>query len=50
MKVFVDANVLMDYILKREGFFEDAKRVYEICAENESVLAPHTISNMYYNL
>jgi predicted nucleic acid-binding protein len=24
MKVFVDANILIDYILKREGFFEDA--------------------------
>ncbi|GHT82241.1 hypothetical protein FACS1894125_4500 [Actinomycetota bacterium] len=49
MKVFVDANVLMDFILKRDGFYDDAKTVYESCAENEATLAPHTISNMYYN-
>ncbi|GHT39204.1 PIN domain-containing protein [Bacteroidia bacterium] len=48
MKVFVDANILIDYILKREGFFEDAKKVYEICVKNEAVLAPHTVTNMYY--
>lgn len=27
MKVFVDTNVVLDFLLKREGFFEDARMV-----------------------
>lgn len=31
MKVFVDTNVLLDFICKREPFFDSAKGVFAAC-------------------
>ena len=29
MKVFVDTNILLDYLLKRQPFYESAKKDFE---------------------
>ena len=35
MKVFLDTNVLVDYLNKREPFFADAAQVIDICGKND---------------
>lgn len=46
-KVLIDTNVLLDYLLEREPFFEDAKEVIVSCAEGKAkgCIAAHSISN-----
>ena len=34
-KILVDTNVLLDYFLTREPFFNDAKQIIEKCAEGK---------------
>ena len=34
MKVFLDTNVLVDYLNKREPFFADAAQVIDVCGSN----------------
>ena len=51
-KILIDTNVLLDYLLEREPFFEDAKKVILSCIEGNTkgCIAAHTISNMFYIL
>ena len=35
-KILIDTNVLLDYLLEREPFFEDAKKVVLSCANGET--------------
>ncbi len=51
-KILIDTNVLLDYLLEREPFFEDAKKVVLSCANGETrgCLAAHSISNMFFIL
>lgn len=51
-KILIDTNVLLDYLLEREPFFENAKKVILSCV-NEKVdacIAAHSISNMFFIL
>ena len=32
-RILIDTNVLLDYLLKREPFYEDARNVIMSCAE-----------------
>jgi predicted nucleic acid-binding protein len=52
MKLLVDANVLLDVALEREGFFEDSDAVVGWCQDHPGtgLIAWHTISNLYYLL
>lgn len=36
MRVFLDTNVLVDYLNKREPFFADAAQVIDICGRETS--------------
>ena len=47
-KILIDTNVLLDYLLEREPFFEDAKKVILSCTKGS--IAAHTISNMFFIL
>ena len=51
-KILIDTNVLLDYLLERETFFEDAKKVILSCAEGNTkgCIAAHSISNMFFIL
>lgn len=31
MKVLIDTNVILDVLCKREGFFEDADKIFKLC-------------------
>ena len=51
-KILIDTNVLLDYLLEREPFFEDAKKVILSCTDGETkgCIAAHSISNMFFIL
>lgn len=46
-KILVDTNVLLDYFLTREPFFNDAKQIIEKCAEGKinACIAAHSEEN-----
>lgn len=52
MVVLVDTNILLDYIMKREPFYEDAKKVMEICSTDsaDGCVALHTVTTFWYLL
>ena len=51
-KILIDTNVFLDYLLKREPFFEDAKNVILSCTEGNTkgCIAAHSVSNMFFIL
>lgn len=51
-KILIDTNVLLDYLLTREPFYEDAKKVVLACAEGKikGCIAAHSIPNMFFIL
>lgn len=51
-RILVDTNVLLDYLLTREPFYEDAKDIVVACTEGKAkgCIAAHSISNMFYIL
>lgn len=51
-KILIDTNVLIDYLLEREPFFEDAKEVILSCVEGneKGCIAAHSIPNMFFIL
>ena len=51
-KILIDTNVLLDYLLEREPFFDDAKKVILSCTEGniKGCIAAHSISNMFFIL
>ena len=52
MKVLIDTNVIIDFLLKRESFYKSSKEVLMKCThENvEGFIAIHSISNLWYVL
>lgn len=50
--ILIDTNVLLDYLLEREPFFEDAKKVILSCIDGKvrGCIAAHSIPNMFFIL
>lgn len=51
-KILIDTNVLLDYLLEREPFFEDAKEIMVLCTDGKvkGCIASHSIPNMFFIL
>ena len=51
-RILIDTNVLLDYLLTREPFYEDAKNVILSCVEGKTkgCIAAHSIPNMFFIL
>lgn len=51
-KILIDTNVLLDYLLEREPYFENAKKVVISCVEGKvkACIAAHSIPNMFFIL
>ena len=51
-RILVDTNVLLDYLLTRDPFYEDAKKIVSACVDGKikGCIAAHSISNMFYIL
>jgi len=53
MRVLFDANVIIDFIIKREPFSDNAAKAIELCVANNDIqasIAAHTIPNLFYIL
>ena len=50
MNVLIDTNVALDYFLKREGFAENAKRVFHevISGDINGCLSSSVVTDIYY--
>lgn len=51
-RILIDTNVLLDYLLTREPFYSDAKKIFIACTEGraQGCIAAHSVSNMFYIL
>ncbi len=51
-RILIDTNILIDYLLTREPFYEDAKAVVSSCVDGKTkgCIASHSISNMFFIL
>ncbi len=51
-RILIDTNVLLDYLLEREPFFEDAKEIMVSCTEGKAkgCIAAHSIPNIFFIL
>lgn len=51
-KILIDTNVLLDYLLEREPYFENAKKIVALCVEGKvkGCIAAHSICNMFFIL
>ena len=52
MRILYDADVIMDFILKRGSFSDDAEKIIAFCSKEniESCIASHTVPNLHYIL
>ena len=52
MRILLDTNVIMDFIIEREPFSDEAEKLIEFCIENDLLccIAAHTIPNLFYIL
>ncbi|MCL2422111.1 MAG: PIN domain-containing protein [Defluviitaleaceae bacterium] len=52
MRILIDTNVIMDFIVMREPFTSNAKQVIDICMDKniDVSIAAHSIPNLFYIL
>lgn len=52
MTILVDTNVILDILLKRELYADEARIIFTMCANREvtGYLAAHSIPNLFYIL
>lgn len=50
MVVLIDTNVIVDVLLDREPFSQNAWDIMQMCIENKikGVIAAHTVTNLFY--
>lgn len=49
-RIFLDTNVILDYLLEREPFYYDALKLWAACEEGtvEGYVSALTVNNMHY--
>lgn len=52
MRILIDTNILIDVVARREPFFADAVKIFEVCQQEivEGTIAAHSVVNMAYIL
>lgn len=52
MRVLVDTNILLDDLLGREPYFDNADKIIKLCADKkiQGYMAAHSIPNIFYIL
>ena len=50
MVILIDTNVIMDFLIQREPYAQDAIKIVNLCYTKKlnGYLAAHTISNLFY--
>ncbi|MBR4984336.1 MAG: PIN domain-containing protein [Proteobacteria bacterium] len=48
--VLIDTNVILDFLLHREPFYNDANAIMTLCARRDvyGYVAFHSVSNLFY--
>ena len=51
-RILIDTNILLDYLLIRDPFYEDAEKIVHACVEGKvkGCIAAHSILNMFFIL
>ena len=52
MRILIDTNIIVDYILKRENFFECAEKIVSFCTDGrvEGAVSSQSIADTFYIL
>ncbi len=52
MVLLIDANIVLDFLLRREPFYDDARQVMELCSSQKAdgCIALHTVTTIWYIL
>lgn len=52
MRVLIDTNIMLDYILEREPYTVYSNKIFELCISGklEGAVAAHSITNAYFIL
>lgn len=52
MRVLIDTNILLDFLLGREPYFSNADKIIRLCADKklQGYMAAHSIPNIFYIL
>lgn len=51
MRVFLDTNVILDYLLKREPHYAASKKVFDMCLYKiDGFITPHSLIDVFYTL
>ena len=52
MKILVDSDVILDFLIRREPFFKTSEEVVELCSQHrvDGYMAAHSITNLFYLL
>lgn len=52
MVILIDTNIIIDFLMKRQPYLEDAVKIISLCTEKKvkGYLAAHTVSNLFYIL
>lgn len=52
MRILLDTNVLLDYILLREPFTQDAQKIIALCQQEilHGAIAAQSVADMFYIL
>ncbi|MBQ7151110.1 MAG: PIN domain-containing protein [Synergistaceae bacterium] len=51
MKILIDTNIFLDWLLRREPFLKSAEKVIEKCFLDEEIkgfVTPHSLSDIFY--
>lgn len=50
MNIFLDTNVILDFLIQREPFFDDANKIIQVCLRNKAsvFIAAHSVLNIDY--
>ena len=52
MRVLLDTNVLLDYLIKREPYYENSRKIMDVCSSDKVTvcMAAHSVMNIFYIL
>lgn len=50
MKILIDTNIILDYLLEREPFFKDSETLFNIISENKvtAYVSATTLTDIFY--
>ena len=50
MKLLIDTNIILDFLQKREPYYEDASAIFQLSVDNEVIecVTASSITDIYY--